>query len=110
MSKRIVHDVQRITYSFSRDEIEKLIFDHAVDNRGFQMLPGASKVEWTADGLTFVYEYANEKKDATADPLPPLKLKTVSSPSACDHESHESGDPRCQHAASCSCRAWRQTA
>lgn len=66
MSKRTVHEVSRITYSFSQAEIVELLLEDGRDCRGFNLNPGP-KVEWGKDGVVLVYEYATEKKE----PPPP---------------------------------------
>lgn len=63
MSKRVVHAVERITYTFSIDEVIDVLLSHGEDCRGNHLLPGA-KVEWGEDGVSLVYEYKSEKKES----------------------------------------------
>ena len=70
MSTRTVHEVERITYSFSRDELLDVLLSHGEDSRGMRLLPNP-QVEWTADGVSLVYEYKSAKKTPAPKPNAP---------------------------------------
>lgn len=68
MSTRSVLDVQRITYSFTREELVDVLIKKGADCRGQYLLPNPTAVEWTKEGVSLVYEYRTKVKGA-----PPAK-------------------------------------
>lgn len=62
----MVQSIERISYSFTRDELLDVLLSHGEDCRGQGLLPKPSAVEWTDAGVSLVYEYKSEKKPTAA--------------------------------------------